>query len=116
MDFLDFIILGLATWRVVNYVYDDKWAGPFDILHKLRYAIGVRYGDESRRGTVAEPVWRRELADMHNCPYCMSFWYGLAASIVWVITPTAYEPVLLALALPFALSGFISITQKVQSK
>lgn len=116
MDFFDFIIIGLATWRIVNYIYDDKWAGPFDMLHKLRYAIGIRYDERSRRAVVAKPVWRRELASMHNCPYCMSFWYGLAATIIWFVTPALYRDVLLVLAMPFALGAFVSIAQKFTSR
>jgi hypothetical protein len=113
MDLAQFLVIGLATWRILNFIYDDRWAGPFDLLHKLRYAIGIRYDDKNRRASVAKPVWKRELATMHNCPYCMSFWYGLAATMVWILVPAEYRHILLAIAMPFALSAFVSITQKV---
>jgi len=116
MDFFDFVVIGLATWRIVNYIYDDKWAGPFDLLHKLRYAIGIRYDERSRRAVVAKPVWKRELASMHNCPYCMSIWYGLAATIIWFAVPMEYRDVLIILAMPFALAATISFFQKVMSR
>lgn len=116
MDLVEFIVIGLATWRVVNFVYDDQWGGPFDFLHKLRDVIGIRYDEKSRRAVVAKPVWRRELASMHNCPYCMSFWYGLVATILWFVTPAVYRDVWFVLAMPFALSAVVSVTQKVVNR
>lgn len=113
MSLVQFIVLGLAAWRIVNFIYDDKWAGPFDVLHKLRYALGVRYDDKSRRASVASPRWKRELGTLHNCPYCMSFWYGLVATVLWFATPMQYRVVWFVLAMPFALSGVISVVQKM---
>jgi hypothetical protein len=53
MDLVQFIVIGLATWRVVNFVYDDRWEGPFSFLMHLRHAIGIRY--DTRR--VGERLW-----------------------------------------------------------
>ena len=114
MNLVELIVIGLATWQIVNFVYDDKWAGPYDFLNKLRYAIGIRYDEKSRRAVVAYPVWRRELASLHNCPYCMSFWYGLVATILWFATPGQYRIVWFVLAMPFALGAFISFVQRTR--
>ena len=112
MDLVQFIVIGLATWRVVNFVYDDRWEGPFSFLMHLRHAIGIRYDEKSRRAAVAKPVWKRELATLHNCPYCMSFWYGLVATVLWFATPAEYREVWFVLAMPFALGAVVSVIQK----
>jgi hypothetical protein len=76
------------------------------------WAIGIRYDEKSRRAAVAKPVWKRELATMHNCPYCMSFWYGLVATVLWFATPAEYREVWFVLAMPFALGAVVSVIQK----
>ena len=116
MDLVQFIVIGLATWCVVNFVYDDRWEGPFNILNKLRYAIGVRYDEKNRRAVVAKPRWKMELATMHNCPYCMSVWYGLLATALWFLTPADYRIIWFVLAMPFAIAAVISIAQKYSSR
>ena len=116
MNLVQFIVIGLATWRIVNFVYDDRWGGPYDFLNKLRYAIGVRYDEKNRRAVVAKPRWRMELATMHNCPYCMSVWYGLLATVVWFITPPDYRDIWFVLATPFALSAVVSVMQKMVNR
>lgn len=116
MDLTQFIVISLATWRIINFIYDDKWAGPLNVLHKLRYEIGIRYDEKNRRAVVAKPAWKRELASMHNCPYCMSFWYALAFSALWFITPAEYRIVWFVLFMPFAISAMASITQRFQSR
>lgn len=116
MNLVELIVIGLATWRVINFVYDDRWAGPFDFLNLLRYVIGIRYDEKNRRAVVASPTWRRELASLHNCPYCMSFWYGLVVTIVWFVTPAGYRQIWFVLAMPFALSAISSFMQKVTGR
>ena len=112
MSLVQFIVLALATWRVVNFIYDDSQAGPYNLLHWLRHRIGIRYDDMSRRGVDADlPRWRIEIATMHLCPYCMSFWYGLFAVIIWLAVP--YKELVFYMALPFALSATTIIVQKM---
>lgn len=109
MDLSDFAILALATWRVVSFVHEDKWAGPFNILPRFRHIIGIRYDVENRKVVAARPRWRVPIADMHLCIYCMSVWYGLAAALLWLIAPR----VTIYAALPFAIAAVVAIIQKV---
>ena len=114
MSLTQFIVLALATWKIANFVYDDKQAGPFGFLHWLRYKIGIRYDDRQRKAVVAKPRWKSQLAEMHLCIYCMSFWYGLVAAIVWIVVP--YKEAVFYTALPFALAAAVVIFQKMSSR
>jgi hypothetical protein len=112
MAITDFLILSLFTWRIANMVYSDSQAGPFDLLHRIRYWMGIRYDEKSRRATVASPRWKRELASMHNCIYCMSFWYGVGATLLWFLTPIEWHSYLRVSMMPFALSAAVIFIQK----
>ena len=116
MDLVQFLVLTLATWRIAYAIYDDSQSGPFLLLHRIRYWIGIRYDDEQNKGIVASPTWKRELADMHTCIYCMSFWYGVAATLLWLIVPKDYRDVIFYLALPFAMSTGIVLVNKWNKK
>lgn len=110
MSLVQLIVLALATWRIANLVYDDRQAGPFNSLHWFRHVIGLRRDEYQDRYAVATPRWKAQLAEMHLCIYCMSFWYGLAATIIWLVVP---NDIVFFMALPFALSATIVIVQKV---
>lgn len=112
MDLVQFLVLTLATWRIAYAIYDDSQSGPFFLLDRLRYSIGIRYDEQSRRATVAEPAWKRELASMHMCMNCMSMWYGLLAALIWLIVPRDYRDAIFYLALPFAISTAIILIYK----
>lgn len=108
MTLVEFIVIALATWRIANFIYDDKWSGPFDILHRIRYVLGVRYDDMSRKAVAAQPRWRVPIAEMHLCIYCMSVWYGLAITVLWLLIPT----VTFMVALPFAIATMVALLQR----
>ena len=116
MDLVQFLVLTLATWRIAYAIYDDSQAGPFLILHRIRYRIGIRYDETGKKGIVASPAWKRELADMHQCMYCMSPWYGLAATLIWIIVPKDYKDIIFYFALPFAISAGIVFAHKFGKK
>lgn len=109
MTLVEFVVIALATWRVATFIYDDKWSGPFDILHRVRYLIGIRYDQQSRKVVAAKPRWRVPIADMHLCIYCMSAWYGLAATVLWLL----FRDVAFYVALPFAIATVVAVVQRV---
>jgi hypothetical protein len=96
---IEFIILGLATWRLSNlFVYED---GPFDIFGKIRYIIGVRYDERS------SPFGTNVIASGLSCVWCTSMWIGIIITIFYV----AASNVAVFISLPFALSGVASIIE-----
>lgn len=109
MDLIDFIILSLATWRIANMIVDDSEDGPWDVLHFIRYLIGVRYDDEGRIAFYIETGTeltrlegiRYQLYLAFTCFWCASIYIGLLALLVWFI-PNDIGLYLLA---PFALSA-----------
>lgn len=112
MDLVQFLVLTLAAWRIAFAIYDDSQTGPFFLLDRIRYKIGIRYDEQSRKAIVAEPAWKRVLADMHMCMNCMSMWYGLAAALIWIVVPKDYRDIVFYLALPFAIGAGILLVEK----
>lgn len=95
MTLTELIILALATWRITNLFVDDSEGGPKDVLHFIRYRVGVRYDDKHRAfGTTM-------LARAMTCFWCWSFWMGLFVLLISLIP----EWIGFYLLLPFALSG-----------
>jgi hypothetical protein len=104
MTLIDFIILSLAAWRIANLIADDSEDGPFDILHKIRYFLGIRYDERGRMLSVDEPPIYRELGRAVSCMWCLSLWIGLFVALV----PHQYRMVFL----PFSLSAAALIINK----
>ena len=113
MTVADLLVLILATFRITNLIVDDSESGPLGILDRLRYAIGIRYDEKSRRAVVAKPVWKRELAGLHNCFWCASVWYGIGIALVFWIVPSDFRWIWIAILSPFALSGGALVTRKM---
>lgn len=95
MDITTLTILCLATYRLAGLLADEN--GPWDILENFRYFIGVRYDERSTRyGT-------NVFANGILCVYCNSVWLGILFTVLYFTVPFA-----VVLALPFALSGFVT--------
>jgi hypothetical protein len=94
MTIVQFIVLTLATWRVSNMLADTEQTGPFGLLDKIRYAAGVRFGEDGQAyGT-------NGLSKGLLCMYCNSVWFGVLFTVSYAMNPQVFW-----LALPFALSG-----------
>jgi hypothetical protein len=92
MQILDFVILGLATWRLASLFARE--AGPFDIFAKFRKFVGVYYNEKS------EPCGSNVVSTGIICTWCNSVWFGMFWMVVFFITP-----MVIWLALPLALSA-----------
>jgi len=93
-------VLSLATWRISSFLVNEL--GPGELMEQFRAWIGVRYDERSVR--YGENVF----AELFICVWCMSFWVGIAWSVLYVLAPSATP----LLALPWALSaGAIMIEQ-----
>lgn len=78
MEFTEFLILGLAVWRISSLLVNED--GPLDVLGKMRHAVGVRYDEQSER------YGQNELANMLNCVWCTSFWVALiVVGLYWLV-------------------------------
>lgn len=92
---VDLIIIALAVWRFSNVISDDSLSGPWDVLHKLRYALGVRYNDFN------EAEATTTLATAILCIYCSTFWFGLVAGIMYLF----FGDIVVTIAIPIAIGS-----------
>jgi len=91
VDYLDLVILGLATWRVSHlFVWED---GPFDIFIKFQKLIGPS----------------RFLSSLFSCVWCLSVWVGAILTLSAIIDKT----VTIYLMLPFALSAIAVLLEQI---
>ena len=104
MTLVDLLVLSLAAWRIANLIVDDSEDGPFDILPKIRYLLGIRYDDKGRMMSVAEPPIYRELGRAANCIMCLSLWIGL----LFVLVPEPFRIIFW----PFAISAGALLVNK----
>lgn len=66
----------LATWRLTNLIVDKDEVGPFNVLSRIRYAIGVRYDD------LSEPYGTTEVSKAASCVWCTSIWVAMFIAII----------------------------------
>lgn len=97
---MDFIILGLATWRISNLLVDE--VGPFGVLALFRHRVGIRHDEHS------QPYATNELAELFLCVYCLSVWLGIFCAVLYYFYPVATY----WLCLPFALSAVACVVSK----
>jgi len=105
MTLVDFIILSLAAWRIANLIVDDSEDGPFDILPKIRYVLGIRYDSRNRMLSVDKPRLYKELGRMVSCMWCLSLWVGLLI----ILVPEQFRVIFW----PFAISAGALLANKV---
>lgn len=72
---MDIALLILATWRLSHFLVRE--GAPFDAMHVLRHAIGVRFNEHS------QPVAKNVVAEIFACVHCMSVW---VAALLWFVT------------------------------
>jgi hypothetical protein len=100
MNTLEFIVLVLATWRISNLVVDDSEDGPWDVLHKVRHLMGIRYDDKNRAYGI------NEIGRAATCMWCFSLWVGLFVFLVgYYVSSVPFYP--------FALSAGALMTNKM---
>ena len=82
MNLVNFIIFGLATWRVSNLLVNE--AGPFDVFTKIRERAGIEHVDG-----VPTIVPDKFFAQLLSCVWCTSIWVGAGWLIAWLVMPEA---------------------------
>ena len=98
------LVLGLATWRLSSLLVTEE--GPFGILVKFRFIIGIKYDE------LSNPVGTNIIADLFTCVWCASVWVGLFFVIIWLINAN----VAIIVSLPLALSAFAVLVDTFANK
>jgi hypothetical protein len=98
---MDYLILGLATWRISNLLVNED--GPWDLLARLRWALGIRYDQTSR------PYGTNVFSKLWTCLWCISPYIGVLLTFAY----WRWSDLTLLLSLPFALSSMAVIVDRV---
>ncbi len=81
MDFLSFIMIGLAVWRVSSlFVRED---GPGRVFVRLRESVGIEHDDDGSVFMVPD----RFLAGILSCVWCCSIWVAFGFIILFFVSP-----------------------------
>ena len=98
---MDYLILGLATWRISNLLVNED--GPWDIFPKLRHLAGVRYDEHSNAYSTTA------LSKLAMCVWCLSLYLAGVLTLAYWFWPNIAIPI----SLPFALSAMAVLVDKV---
>ena len=96
----DYLILGLATWRISHLLVSEE--GPWDFLSKFRHLAGVRYDEHS------SPYSTNVFSELLTCIWCLSPWIGTILTLAY--WRWSYPTILCSL--PFALSAMAVIVNR----
>jgi len=83
MTSFEFIVLGLATWRVSSLLVDEK--GPFDIFIRLRKLVGIEHDQDGIPTLIPDGFFPGIL----SCVWCCSVWASWFWIVFWNISPEA---------------------------
>ena len=101
----DFVLITLASWRLVRLVVYDK---IFAFFREQFYDAVEDRGVAMLVKPVKGP--RRTVIDLLLCPWCFGIWATAVVLFFFLLTPYAYYPVVL-----LALSAVVSILQIVSN-
>ena len=101
---MDFIILGLATWRLSSLFVQEE--GPLFIFVKFRHFVGIRWNE------VGEEYAENFVGKLFLCVWCLSVWMAFALSILYLL----FGSWIVYLCWPFALSGLACAVQGIANK
>lgn len=104
MNFTDFLILALATWRVSSLLVDER--GPWDIFVKIRSLAGMTHDENGEVAEVPDGFFSQLL----SCIWCTSVWTGLGIGVLYYLLGDLAVLIFLPLSLSsvaILLSGYI---------
>ena len=101
LTLLDYVLLTLASFRVVRFVVYDKIFAFF----REQFYDATEYKGQT---VLVKPEGgpRRTLADLLSCPWCFGVWATAMVSFIYLLTPYAFFPVMF-----LALSAIVSFLQ-----
>lgn len=103
LSLTDFVLITLASWRLVRLVVYDKIFGFFrEQFYDVIDDRGVMMMVKPEKGP------RRTILDLLLCPWCFGVWATACVSFFYFFTPYALYPVIL-----LALSAVASFLQLI---
>ena len=102
--FMDFLILGLTTWRLSSLLVQED--GPFFIFVRFRSLVGIKWNE------LGEEYSDSVFGQVFLCVWCLSIWIGIALSLLYLF----FGSWLVYLCWPLALSGLACIVQGVANR
>jgi hypothetical protein len=100
-NFLDLLILSLATFRLSVMLHNDWETGPWGLLSKLRAKAGLLHMPDGK--PLSSPG---SLIEGLMCTHCNSVWIGLAFAVVYgIFALLGWYELARFVSLPLALSG-----------
>lgn len=81
MTSFEFIVLGLATWRVSNLLVDEK--GPWDLFLKMRKLAGIEHDEDGTAILIPDGF----MPGVLSCVWCASIWVGAFWGMFYFLTP-----------------------------
>lgn len=78
----DFILIGMATWRLSSMLVNE--AGPFDMFQTLRDKLGVY---PVKVGDTVQCQSKHAIWGMFCCVWCMSVWVSALMLTLYTIAP-----------------------------
>lgn len=100
----DFIIMGLAVWRLSSLVATPGDDGPWEMFLRFRKAVGVEHDEQT-----GLYYGKNEFARGIMCIWCVSVWIGIAFAVMYALFGNPF----VLCSLPFALSGMAVIVERI---
>ena len=101
MTLINFIIIAFSSFCLSQFVANDAWSGPFNLLHKFRHLIGARYNETSQL------VGNNVVAEALLCWVCSPIWI----SVLFTATYLLWPPILYAYV-PLAVGGMVLMSNR----
>lgn len=92
MDFMTFIVMGLATWRLASLFANES--GPFKMFERLRNLCAY----------LCDKFWvcrEFQLYELIECEWCNSVWFGVILTALFIFD----NRITFLVCLPLALSA-----------
>lgn len=102
----DFVVLALASFRMIRGVSYDKLLRYVRELFKYEKRVVLEAGETFVVCRQVGPGWKRAISTTLECPWCSGVWTTLVALFLYFVSPATYVVILL-----FAVSGVATSIQ-----
>lgn len=106
MSLTEFLIFGLATWRISSLFVNEK--GPGNIFLRLREFSGIVHDEESNILMIPDKFF----AGVLSCVWCCSVWVAIGLSLAWILWP----PVAFRIAIIFGISAIATLIDFIHNQ
>ena len=106
MNWFEFLIMGLATWRISSIIADED--GPYEMFGRLRKWAGEYEPYPTTGQREASTPWGKGII----CIWCLSCYVGFLFLALYLLRSLIGFPLHLVLSFPFALSTIAILINK----